>query len=141
MRLAACYGVLVGAVGGTAGCNSSGLDLAPVTGVVTLDGQPVADAGLYFTPVDAKQGPPAVGTTDAEGVFSMITANQEGAVVGEHRVAVSKDESTAIPQSRGFPLYKLKHHIPEKYGDGSTSGLTATVVDDDNHFEFKLSSK
>ena len=123
------------------GCGGSDLDLAPVTGVVTLDGQPIADAGIYFTPADPKQGPPAVGTTDELGEFALITANHDGAVLGEHRVAISKDESTAIPQSRGFPLYKFKHYVPEKYGDGSSSGLTATVVDDDNRFEFKLTSK
>jgi hypothetical protein len=118
-----------------AGCNRSGLDLAPVEGIVTYNGAPVADAGVMFAPA---QGPPAMATTDAEGKFTLTTANYPGALIGEHRVSISKVETIAIPQQRGFPLYQHKHQIPEKYADVSTSELTASVVDDDNHIEFDL---
>jgi hypothetical protein len=77
-------------------------------------------------------------TTDAEGRFSLTTANQRGALIGEHRVSISKVETITIPQRQGFPLYQHKSHIPAKYGDVTTSGLSASVIDDDNHFEFKL---
>ena len=81
--------------------------------MVTLDGQPVADAGVMFLPVDSREGPPASGTTDAEGRFTLITANRpEGAPIGSHRVAISKDEATAIPQQYGMPLYKIKAFLP-----------------------------
>ncbi len=123
------------------GCSRSGLNLAPVEGVVTIDGKPVADAGVFFTPTDPKLGPPAMGTTDAEGKFALSTANHEGAVIGDHRVAISKDEATAIPQRRGFPVYQMKHYVPPNFGDAETSGLTATVADDENHFEFNLKAK
>jgi hypothetical protein len=118
-----------------AGCNRSGLDLAPVEGIVTYNGTPVADAGVMFAPL---QGPSAMATTDAAGKFSLMTANHPGALVGDHRVSISKVETIAIPQPRGFPLYQQKHHIPAKYADVSTSDLTASVVDDDNHIEFDL---
>jgi hypothetical protein len=124
-----------------AGCNRGGLNLAPAEGVVTLDGEPVADAGVMFTPVDPKLGPPASGATDAEGRFTLITANRPGAIIGEHRVAISKSDVLAIPQRRGLPLYKTKDLVPPKYGSAETSGLTATVADDDNDFKFDLSSK
>jgi hypothetical protein len=118
-----------------AGCNRSGLDLAPVEGVVTFNGSPVAEAGIMFAP---QQGPTAMATTDAEGKFTLTTANHEGALIGPHRVSISKVETIAIPQPRGFPLYQHKSHIPEKYADLSTSELTADVQDDDNHFTFDL---
>jgi hypothetical protein len=117
------------------GCNRSGLDLAPVEGIVTYNGSPVADAGVMFAPA---QGPSAMATTDAEGRFTLTTANHPGALIGEHRVSISKVETIAIPQRRGFPLYQQKHQIPAKYADSATSELTASVVDDDNHFEFNL---
>jgi hypothetical protein len=117
------------------GCNRSGLDLAPVEGVVTYKGSPVAEAGVMFAP---QQGPSAMATTDTEGKFALTTANHEGALIGQHRVSISKVDTIAIPQPRGFPLYQHKSHIPEKYADVSTSELTADVIDDDNHFEFKL---
>jgi hypothetical protein len=127
--------VLVLAITIAAGCNRSGLNLAPVEGVVTYNGSPVAEAGVMFAP---QQGPSAMATTDADGRFALTTANHEGALIGEHRVSISKVETIAIPQQRGFPIYQHKSHIPEKYADVSTSNLSANVEDDDNHFEFKL---
>ena len=139
--LAAWTGALIALVGVTAGCNRDSLNLAAVEGTVLLDGAPVADAGVVFAPTDAEKALPAVGSTDAEGRFTLITANRPGAMVGNHRVAISKTETIAIPQKRGFPIYKFKEHLPKKFGDFETSGLTAKVEDDDNEVKFELSSK
>jgi hypothetical protein len=125
----------------TAGCDRGGLNLAPVEGVVTYNGAPLADAGVLFSPNLPEMGPPASGTTDAEGRFSLITVNSPGAAVGGHRVAISKEQMTAIPQRRGFPLYKTTRYIPEKFGNPDTSELTAEVKDEDNHFEFNLKAQ
>jgi hypothetical protein len=140
-RAAARLAFPLAVAGAVTGCNDKGLNLASVEGVVTLDGTPVSDAGLVFMPADPSRGPPASGATDAEGKFTLMTANQAGAIIGEHRVAISKTEATAIPQQRGLPLYRIKDFVPAKYGNVDTSGLTATVKDDDNSLRFELSSK
>jgi hypothetical protein len=137
---AVCFGCLL-AIALALGCNRSGLNLAYVEGVVTFDGAPVADAGVMFMPVDSTLGLPATGVTDSEGRFTLTTANRPGAVIGEHRVAISKSEAIVVPQRRGLPLYTTKDHIPAKYGSVETSGLTASVKDDDNNIPFQLSSK
>ena len=118
------------------GCDRSGLDLAPVEGVVKQNGTPLEGAGVLFLPT---AGPFAMGTTDADGRFTLKTANRRGALVGEHRVTISKTQTTArqIPGER-LPRYDTKYLVPQKYGDPSTSGLAATVVDDDNEFEFEV---
>jgi hypothetical protein len=118
------------------GCNRSGLNLAPVEGVVKHKGTPLEGAGVLFLPAS---GPFAMGTTDANGKFTLMTANEDGALVGEHRVIISKTQTTArqIPGER-LPRYDTKYLIPQKYADPSTSGLTAKVVDDDNEFEFEV---
>src|SRR5687768_16586496 len=85
-----CSWIMLAAAALLCGCGEEGLKLAPVEGTVLLDGAPVAEAGIMFQPADPKAGPPAVGTTDAEGKFALITANKPGALVGEHRVAISK---------------------------------------------------
>ena len=123
------------------GCDRSGLNLAPVEGVVTLDGAPVVDAGVMFTPGDPSTGPPSSGTTNVEGRFTLVTANRPGAPVGDHRVAISKDDATVIGHFHGMPMYRTTSHIPVKYSSPSTSDLTASVADDENYFEFKLTSK
>jgi len=119
-----------------AGCNRGGLNLAPVEGVVTFKGAPVAQAGVLFKPAT---GPIAIGTTDGEGHFRLSTANQDGALVGDHRVAVTKTQQLA-PQVAGehFPRYETKYLIPQKYGSPETSELTATVTSGKNQVEFKL---
>ncbi len=135
------------------GCKGDGLNLAPAEGVVTLDGQPVADAGVMFLPVSPKQGPAASGATDQQGRFTMMTNNREGAPVGDHRVSINKADpfGVEIPpeqlenadfiQRRGLKVYKTKHHLPPLYSDVETSNLTATVEDKRNVFEFKLNAK
>ena len=121
------------------GCGGSGLNLAPVEGVVTLNGAPVADAGVLFKPA---QGPFAMGVTDAEGRFTLTTANEEGALIGDHKVAISKVETlTKYRPGNPMPIYETKALIPQKYFNAATSTLTASVVDDDNEFEFKLTSR
>jgi hypothetical protein len=121
------------------GCDRSGLNLAPVEGVVTFNGAPLADAGVLFQPI---QGPFAMGETDAEGRFTLITANAEGALIGDHRVSISKAE-TKVRHIKGnaMPAYDVKPLIPSKYFDSATSQLSAKVEDDDNHFEFNLTGQ
>jgi hypothetical protein len=118
------------------GCNRSGLNLAPVEGIVKMKGAPLEGAGVLFMPAT---GPFAMGTTDARGKFTLTTANHSGALIGEHRVIITKTQTltTQIPGER-LPRYETKYLIPAKYGDPSTSGLSKTVVDDDNQFEFNL---
>jgi hypothetical protein len=125
----------------TAGCNQSGIDLAPVSGVVTFEGKPVVDAGVRFVPTESSKGPPASGATDEEGRFTLMTANQEGAVVGEHRVAIAKTDVVAIPQRHGLPLYKITERLPKKYSNYTTSDIAVTVKDDDNMFTFDLTEE
>ena len=104
-----------------------------------FNGAPVEKAGVLFMP---ETGPFATGTTDAEGRFTLTTANHEGALVGNHHVAISKSQTTAtqVP-GEAMPRYNTKYFLPEKYGSPATSELTATVVDDDNSFSFELTGR
>ncbi len=52
--------------------------VVPVTGVVKLDGQPLADAKVTFLPKD-KENASFTGTTDATGKFELTAANLRGA--------------------------------------------------------------
>lgn len=75
------------------GC-SGGTTVAPVAGVVTLDGQPLAGASITTQPIatgDQHPGSGSFGKTDQEGRFELelVTPAKKGAVVGEHRVMIS----------------------------------------------------
>jgi hypothetical protein len=68
------------------GCTRSGL--APVRGVVKLDGMPLAGASVLFLAQD-DGGRDARGGTDAEGVFRLSTFQpNDGALPGKYKVVV-----------------------------------------------------
>jgi len=79
---------------GNAGCESDGFVLAPVSGRVTIDGEPFAGVRIAFEPVaDASRkipGPEAIAITDADGRYTLYTTDKErrGAVVGMCRVRI-----------------------------------------------------
>jgi len=121
-----------------AGCDRSGLNLAYVDGIVTFNGQPVEHAGVIFKP---DSGPFAMGTTDAEGKFRLVTANHPGALIGAHKVGISKTHTTATEVAgERLPRYQTQYFIPQKYASPATSELTATVSKNtsENHFTFEL---
>jgi hypothetical protein len=111
-----------------------------VDGVVLLAGKPLPRVRIEFMPDPEKGtvGPISVGTTDDEGHFKLVCADQRpGAVVGWHRVVITDmqvrlprtarhgrrddDERPANPQ----PL-SLKSRVPDRY---TTSGHTPLSVE------------
>ena len=88
------YGLVACALMGVhAGCRSSDFEIVPVSGVVTLDGQPLANARLSFNPRavgnNLRAGPDSFGKTDQQGRFQLETIDRiRGAVVTTHRVRI-----------------------------------------------------
>ena len=79
------------------GCG--GVKPIPVSGNVTLDGKPVDSCGVVFIPVT--EGPHAIqelacGQTDMHGQFTLSTRKISGAMPGEYRVTVTKQETTGM---------------------------------------------
>jgi hypothetical protein len=87
-----------------AGCGSRPVnpDMAPVSGTVTYQGQPVADANVAFHADE--RGSFAV--TDSQGRFQLQSEQPgDGAIPGEYSVSISKME-IAVPQfDEGHPQY------------------------------------
>lgn len=103
-----CGLLALGAICVVSGCGSS--NLGTVSGTVTLDGQPLADALVSFYPED---GRPSTGTTDSSGNYTLsFTPTEDGALIGNHivRITVAQVEGEQEP---GAP--KTKETIPEKY--------------------------
>lgn len=125
-----------------AGCTpkSDNPATVPVTGVVTLDGQPVEGANVMFQ--SPEQG--SFGLTDAQGRYELQTFEPgDGAMPGEYRVAISKVKVFLPKVEQGEPGYveppPPEHLVPSKYAAPTSSGLTATVTEGkDNEFNFEL---
>ena len=87
-------GLLLVSVAGGCGDGMTGPPLAPVTGIVTLDGGAVEGATVTFVPKG--EGAISLALTDPEGKFTMQTAaGKLGAVVGDHTITVSLSVTTA----------------------------------------------
>ena len=129
----------------TAGCGPSS-DMGYVSGVVTLDGEPVGNASVTFYQVGAR---PSVGTTDnVDGSYELVyTREKMGALIGEHKVTIFQEEADRpvffkgqeAPADTG-PEFKVVK-IPRKYSDREKTDLTATVVNGSNEFNFDLKTK
>jgi hypothetical protein len=130
-----------------AGCGKAKPATAPVTGRVLLDGRPVADAAVMFEPVDG--GVPARGSTRDDGGFTLSTfARDDGAIVGRHRVSISKFVTEGVAANElgleaepGPPGLQPKAALPVRYADPKASGLEATVEAGGTSVEFSLESK
>ena len=118
-----------------------GAKLPIVSGTVTLDGQPLAEANVIFMPGDEIQSP-AQGTTDASGNYTLEQeAGIEGVQPGEYSVRIT----TYQPGSQDLdpPVPTVKERVPMRYN--LTTELNAVVGGDDqatteNPFDFKLES-
>jgi hypothetical protein len=107
------------------GCGKS-YKLAPVSGQVMMDKQPLAGAEVRFDPVDEKL-PGSIGITDDQGNYELHLGEEKGtrgAVLGEHKVTISldlrrdKSKAKAMVQSRGR-MPRLGEMVPAQYNRDS----------------------
>ncbi|MEW4561774.1 hypothetical protein AB1K70_04570 [Bremerella sp. JC770] len=108
------------------GPDTGGFDYVPVSGIITMDGQPLHDVKVGFIPSgsDFKVGLPSFGWTDESGHYTVKTFKGiEGAVVGSHRVSVS----TLILDSNTKVVLR-EESIPTRYN--TRSELTFDVPSD-----------
>ncbi len=128
------------------GCGGSGsYGLAPVSGVVTLDGAPVAQAEVVFQPVGGEDnptpGPSSMSRADAEGRYQLTTIrNEPGAVVGKHRIVITTPRPPQAGDSdSGFTAPVHKEVIPARYNNDTQ--LTFEVpAGGTNEANFELTS-
>lgn len=147
---------------GLIGCGSSGPATHPVSGVVTLGGQPIESATVTFHPAGG-EGRSASGTTDASGQYELTTfASGDGAMAGSYRVTIAKYETpdgvVAEADDEGETLGEVSEEefedvyeevideenppaenvLPEQYANPTNSGFEAKVVAGENSHDFDL---
>lgn len=146
---------LIGSFAVSTGCGKQGPALAPVTGRVTLDGQPLAGVTVCFVHDGAPQW--SFGQTDADGNFTLTTITEkDGAYLGANQVTVSQpaDSSAASSQTpaAGVPTpdeyfkqlaksaTKQAVVVPAKYQQLGASGLSADIKAGENVIDLALST-
>ena len=116
------------------GCNSGEYKLVPVSGTVTLDGEPVSNARVIFEPrrVDPSSltaGPSSDGETDESGKFSLATTadGKSGAIAGTHDVVVTTYLAEIDRETDSHKVVR-KEQIPQRYLE--PGGLTFEIPAD-----------
>lgn len=101
------------------GCGSK-YEIAPVSGKVTLDGEPLDGALVSFEPLaqgdNLEAGYGSYGECDEDGNFQLKSLHDEnGAIVGPHRVLITTMKGTEGPN--GEMIMTSQERVPEKYMD------------------------
>ena len=136
------YLVLLASVTGCGGSDAP--TTYPVTGRVTLDGSPVANAIVTFRADAASHY--SVGTTDEQGNYTLSTfGTNDGALPGQNIVTVSVAEEIdpslsreEYAQQQAKLRNKQKSPIPARYADPTTSGIVVTVTEGPNVHDLEL---
>jgi hypothetical protein len=119
-------------------------DLAPVTGTVTLDGQPLAEAEITFTPIGTTAGLGSEGRTAGDGKYQLKAVRRgAGAAAGQYKVVISKrvmpDGSVVRPSPDTPPIMSPgKELLSPQYSDPAQTTLTATVPAGGGTIDFPL---
>jgi hypothetical protein len=122
-------------------------DLVPVSGQVTLDGNPLANASLMFVPTGSTPGTGSGAVTDAKGKYELRTSHDGiGAPVGQYKVIISKlvlsDGSDYKLDSGVSPMDAgADESLPAQYSDPDQTILTANVPEGGGPIDFPLNSK
>ncbi len=128
---------------GASGCGREPFQTAPVSGRVTLNGQPLAGAAVMFSPVPTsvdtnEPGPDAGGFTDSDGRYSLTLTgkNIKGAVIGLNQVRITlvpKDDPNddtprpfkQLPARYNSRNTELKFTVPETGTTSADFALTS----------------
>ena len=102
------------------GCGGSDRpSIAPASGIVTLNGEPVDGASLTFVPTAG--GRPGSAITDAQGRYTIKTYEDvAGAIIGEHKVSVIKISGPGADVMQGDA--PAEPPVTEEIGSGEDDG-------------------
>ena len=108
------------------GCGGDALpSLGQVQGTVTLDGQPIEAAFVYFKAMGAAG---SSASTNASGQYKLrFIGRHDGAVVGQHEVTVTVPADSAAESEEEQPARAR-----------ATATYQRTVEPDENEFDFSL---
>ena len=135
------------------GCNKGGQELGQVKGKVTLDGNPLPNAIITFTPESGSGVSTA--TSDGNGEYELLFINDKGALIGMHKVSVNLMPEAPKPVAEirsDDPNYdkivndtsgytkksEPKFKIPERYNTNTT--LKREVKSGSNTIDLELKS-
>ncbi|WP_406694026.1 carboxypeptidase regulatory-like domain-containing protein [Singulisphaera sp. Ch08] len=146
MRRSTILAALVAAL--SIGCGSSEPRQVPVTGKLTLNGEPLEGASVTFAPDPTNPvSTPGGASSGPDGAFTVKSADRDGLAPGKYKVLVIKStlkNGAKVPDEfKDDPMMLVTsgltvESLPPEYGNADTSPLRAEVTDDGDEFEFDV---
>ena len=121
------------------GCGGGGQDRIPVTGKITLDGQPVKEGSIAFV---ASSGDKTAGAGALVLNGSYALTNTNGLKPGKYRVEVRASVPTGktiVDADTRQSVSETKEGVAAKFNENST--LSADVTASNKVFDFDVTSK
>jgi hypothetical protein len=133
------------------GCGSKYPPTAPVSGKITLNGEPVTQGRISFHPTNGER--PALANIQPDGSYSLTTFERgDGALLGHHKVSIKSTRiENAPPPPKDFREEaaqaaemaktggpQLVFIVDKKYYDERTTDLEVEVKSGDNKIDFTL---
>lgn len=121
-----------------------GSNEAMVSGAVTLDGTPLAEAQVVFLGEDANNQSPVVAQSDESGKYALTGVTGGGIPPGKYRATVSKQTLKDGTRPIGEELEKarieerLLNTLPKPYEDRATTPLQFEVRSGNNTINLEL---
>jgi hypothetical protein len=124
-----------------------------VSGKVTLDDKPLANARLTFMPATEGGKGGGYATTKEDGTYELTDGQQAGCMPGQYKVVVSRyltadgkpfeeKPEEGLDLGQAIEAGDVKESLPKRYSNPEQTELTATIKEEDNEsVNFKLTSK
>jgi hypothetical protein len=124
------------------GCNGGGgPETHPVTGKVTINGQPADGLQVTFNPVEPGKEA-ASGNVGPDGKYTLYTGIQgkEGAPAGKYKITFSdpSDSSYMDPGASGDPTKSASGRVPAEYRTASSSPKEVEVTAGPNTIDIEI---
>lgn len=130
-----------------AGCGKGDPSHIRVSGLVTLNGAPLAGARVAFIPTGDTQGIGAEARTGPEGRYELIDRRgTPGTHPGAYKVTISKrllPNGAEVPADDQTPPIEspARETLPPNYSDASRTTLQAVVPEQGGTIDFSLKGK
>jgi hypothetical protein len=128
------------------GCGGDGLERVPIQGVIKAQGSPLANAVVQFTPQEGTPGEGALGMSDAEGKFTVISSRRDdsGVPPGKYSVRVSRfvggNGAPLPPDATQADHPDAKESVPAPYSTPN-SPLRVTIATEGGLVEIDIPVK
>lgn len=117
---------------GVGGCGDS-RKLVPVSGSVTVDGEPAVGATLLFHPESDPAGVTASGTVRDDGTFTLVSGMDKGLTAGKYIVTVSWPDPSVKPTEAQMMMGMAEPGpdlLKGRYATKQGSGLSVEIAAD-----------